>query len=71
MPLLDAAGPLNTIFLPLTSFPLQTDSDAVTIIVNHAKTIPFGFRISWELNLAHVNKWVSLMQKLTFFGQCE
>ena len=34
MPLLDVAGPLNTIFPPLTSFPSQTDSDDITIIVN-------------------------------------
>ena len=33
-PLLDAAGPVNTIFPPLTSFRPQTDSDDVIIIVN-------------------------------------
>ena len=73
MPLLEAAGPLNTIFLPLTSFLPQTDSDDVTIIVNRVsiinKSIPFGFRIYWELNLEHVNKGVSQMQsKLSYIS---
>ena len=75
MPLLDAAEPLNTIFPPLTSFPPQTDSDDVTIIVNHMSIInknnTFEFRIYWELNLGRVNKQVSQTQKLHVLGQCE
>ena len=50
MPLLDAAGPSNTIFLPLTSFPPQTDSDDVTIIVNHVSIINKNNTI-WIQNL--------------------
>ena len=50
MPLLDAAGPLNTIFPPLTSFPPQTDSDDITIIVNRASIINKNNTI-WVQNL--------------------
>ena len=50
MPLLDAAGSLNTIFPPLTSFPPQTDSDDLTIIVNHVSIINKNNNI-WIHNL--------------------
>ena len=36
---MDAAGPLNKIFLPLTSFLPPTNSDDVNLIVNHVSII--------------------------------